>query len=292
MDADRAKSLNNFLWDIFIRSFDCKDVLYEDICVLGEGERARLIESYFKNIDIWEKLYDERISFIKSNVGLWDREKRLGVDSVFFHDKFGWVIINGTVKAFLGKVAFYENVRINIGNQSYFSGHGTIRGGDILQIGSYCAIAEGCYINVFRDSHPIDYASLYNFKEEHKSRTSIDGIGLPVKYTNLEKAKLGVTIGNDVWLGRNVRIFHGVTISNGCVIGEGSLVKKDCEPYGIYVGTPAKLIRYRFSKGVIEQLLEIQWWNWRLSKIKKNATFFDTDLTNFKGNLSEIIVDD
>ena len=292
MDATRAKSFNNFLWDIFIRSFDCKDVLYEDVRVLSEGEKARLIESYFKNIDIWEKLYDERVSFIKSNVGLLDRKKRLGVDSVFFHDKFGWVVINGTVKAFLGKVTFYENVRINIGNQSYFSGHGTIRGGDILQIGSYCAIAEGCYINVFRDSHPIDYASLYNFKEDSRMRTSIDGIGLSVKYTNLEKAKLGVTIGNDVWFGRNVRIFHGVNIADGCVIAEGALVKKDCVPYGIYGGIPAELIRLRFPKPVIEQLLEIQWWNWPFSKIKKNAVFFDTDLTSFKGNLSEIIVDD
>jgi len=256
-------------------------------CVLSEDEMVRLIESYLENIDIWEKLYDERISFIRRNVRLLDGEKRLDVDNIFFHDKFGWVVVNGTVKAFLGKVAFYEDVKINIGNQSYFSGSGSVRDKALLQIGSYCAIAEGYYINVFRDSHPIDYASLYNFKADCRNRTSIDKIGLPVK-----KVKLGVTIGNDVWLGRNVRIFHGVTISDGCVIGEGSLVKKDCEPYGVYAGIPAKLIRYRFPEHIIRQLQEIRWWEWPFCKIRKNARFFDTDFTSFKGNLSEIIVDD
>lgn len=291
MDTDTKKSVRNFLWDVFIRSFECKDVLYEDICVLNEDEKARLIESYLKNIDIWEKLYNQRISLIKKNVRLLNAGKKLEVNDIFFHEKFGWVVANDTTKAFLGKVTFYEDVKINIGNQSYFSGHGTIRGGDVLQIGSYCAIAEGCYINVFRDSHPTDYASLYNFKANDRNRTSVDGIGLPVKYSNLDKAKLGLTIGNDVWFGRNVRIFHGVNIPNGCVIGERSLVKKDCEPYGIYAGVPAKLIRYRFPEHIIKQLQEIKWWEWPLHKMRKNTRFFDTDLTDFKGNLSEIIVD-
>jgi virginiamycin A acetyltransferase len=286
----QTESLKNFLWDIFIRSFECKDALYEDCSVLSDNEKQQLINSYFKNVDIWMKIYRNRVSFIKANVHLSDGSRVLDVEETFFHPKYGWVVANGRLKAFLGKLSFYENVKINIGHRTYFSGHGTIRGGELLQIGNYCAIAEGCYINVFRDSHPMDYPSQYNFNKNY--RTIEDKVYLPVKYANLEKSRLGVTIGNDVWFGRNVRIFHGVNIADGCVIAEGALVKKDCVPYGIYGGIPAKLIRLRFPKLVIEQLLEIQWWNWPFSKIKKNATFFDTDLTNIKTDLSNLIVDE
>ena len=289
MKITPADSLRNFLWDIFIRSFECMDALYEDCSVLSDNEKHQLINSYLTNIDIWKKIYRKRISFIKANVHLSSSSKALEAKETFFHPKYGWVVANGCLKAFLGKLSFYENVRINIGHRTYFSGHGTIRGNDLLQIGNYCAIADGCYINVFRDSHPMDYPSQYNFTKSY--RTVEDKIYLSVNYANLEKSKLGVTIGNDVWLGRNVRIFHGVNIADGCVIAEGALVKKDCVPYGIYGGIPAKLIRLRFPEPTIEQLLEIQWWNWPFSKIEKNTTFFGTDLTKFKKNLSSLIVD-
>lgn len=38
-------------------------------------------------------------------------------------------------------------------------------------------------------------------------------------------------------------IMPGVTIAKGCIIGARSLVTKDTEENGIYVGTPARLIK-------------------------------------------------
>ena len=35
----------------------------------------------------------------------------------------------------------------------------------------------------------------------------------------------------------------GVTISKGCVIGAGALVKESTEPNGLYVGCPAKRVK-------------------------------------------------
>jgi virginiamycin A acetyltransferase len=290
------ESLKNFLWDIFIRSFDCRNDLYEDSSVLDSDEKTKLLQSHFKNIDIWQKVYNKRLSFIKKNMNLVSRGRVLDVNEVVFHPKAGWIISNGDVRAFLGKVSYNWNVRVNIGHCTYFSGPGTVRGDGQLQIGSYSCVAEGCYISVVSDSHPLDYPSLYGFNKDsprmHSDKLPFD---LPVKHTNFFntiKNKTGVTIGNDVWIGRNVRIFNGVSIADGCVVAERSLVKKNCEPYGIYGGIPAKLIRYRFSKSVISQLLEIQWWNWPFSKIKRNLKFFDTDLTNFDDRLSSIVVDD
>lgn len=56
--------------------------------------------------------------------------------------------------------------------------------------------------------------------------------------------KIGkITVGDGCWIGTNVTILPGVNIRNGCVIGAGSLVTKDCEPNGLYVGVPAKRIK-------------------------------------------------
>ncbi|MFR5633722.1 MAG: acyltransferase [Monoglobales bacterium] len=62
-----------------------------------------------------------------------------------------------------------------------------------------------------------------------------------------------VTIEKDVWIGSNVTILKGVTIAEGCVIGGGAVVTKSTEPYGIYVGVPAKYCRNRFSEEEITE---------------------------------------
>jgi virginiamycin A acetyltransferase len=76
-----------------------------------------------------------------------------------------------------------------------------------------------------------------------------------------------ITIGNDVWIGIDSCILSGVSIGNGAVIAARSTVVKDVPPYAIVGGNPAKLIRYRFSKAVIDELQHIAWWDWPLEEI-------------------------
>jgi acetyltransferase-like isoleucine patch superfamily enzyme len=59
------------------------------------------------------------------------------------------------------------------------------------------------------------------------------------------ETRRGVVIGDDVWLGARVTVLDGIEIARGCVIGAGSVVTTSTEPYGIYVGVPAKLIKHR-----------------------------------------------
>ena len=54
-----------------------------------------------------------------------------------------------------------------------------------------------------------------------------------------------IVIEDDVWIGFGAQIMPGCTIKKGCVIGAGAIVTKSTEEYGVYVGVPAKLIKYR-----------------------------------------------
>ena len=54
-----------------------------------------------------------------------------------------------------------------------------------------------------------------------------------------------VIIEDDVWIGCNCVILPGVIIKKGSIVGAGSIVSKDLDEYGIYVGVPARRIKNR-----------------------------------------------
>ena len=55
-----------------------------------------------------------------------------------------------------------------------------------------------------------------------------------------------LNIGNDVWIGDNVIITAGCNkIGEGSILAAGAVVTKDVEPYCVVGGNPAKIIRYR-----------------------------------------------
>ena len=68
------------------------------------------------------------------------------------------------------------------------------------------------------------------------------------------------TIKNDVWIGTQAVISRGVIIGNGAVIGANSFVNKNIPDYAIAVGSPAKIIRFRFEKEVCNKLIDSKWW--------------------------------
>ena len=59
-------------------------------------------------------------------------------------------------------------------------------------------------------------------------------------------------------LGANSVILPGVTIGEGASIGANSLVTKDCEPWKVYFGSPAKAIKNRPKDKVLELEQELK----------------------------------
>ena len=54
-----------------------------------------------------------------------------------------------------------------------------------------------------------------------------------------------VVIGDRVWIAYRAIILPGVAIGEGAVVGAGSVVTKDVEPYTIVAGNPARFIKKR-----------------------------------------------
>jgi acetyltransferase-like isoleucine patch superfamily enzyme len=59
------------------------------------------------------------------------------------------------------------------------------------------------------------------------------------------KELLETHIGNDVWIGTLCTVLAGSRIGDGVVVGAGSTTRGVLEPYGIYAGSPARLVRTR-----------------------------------------------
>jgi len=99
------------------------------------------------------------------------------------------------------------------------------------------------------------------------------------------------TFENDIWIGDEAMILGGATIANGCILAARALVTQGqkLEPYGIYVGAPARLTRLRFSEKIVELLLISKWWTQPRKWIEENAKFFSAELSMDEGRSIELL---
>jgi acetyltransferase-like isoleucine patch superfamily enzyme len=80
------------------------------------------------------------------------------------------------------------------------------------------------------------------------------------QFRNLKPENQKTRLDADVWISANATVLSGLRIAVGTVVGAGSVVTHDTEPYGIYVGNPARLIRFRFNESLIGALIDSAWW--------------------------------
>jgi len=114
----------------------------------------------------------------------------------------------------------------------------------VVTIGGYCSVAAN-----------VEFIIGGNHHTERISTFPFAGAGGP-------SSKGPITVGNDVWIGKNALILSGITVGDGAAIGANSVVTRDVRPYAIVAGNPAREIRRRFADEEVEALLRIAWWSW------------------------------
>lgn len=141
----------------------------------------------------------------------------------------------------------------------------------MCDIGKFCAISRN--FDAGGGEHNYLSASMLTHDKFYQLITS----ARPEPNTSVR-----IKVGNDVWIGQGVTILkkNGISIGDGAVLGSGAVVTKDIPPYAIAVGVPARVIKYRFRPEVIEELLNIKWWDWPMEIIKKYWEVLNEELTS------------
>lgn len=135
-----------------------------------------------------------------------------------------------------------------------------------IRVGRYCSIAHGAVTG--SHEHPTNWLTT--------SRTAyvphVNGwdkllrgeVAQELRHIKRPYADScpNTTLGHDVWIGQDAYIKAGVTIGHGAIVGARATVVKDVPPYAIVAGTPAKVLRYRFSDEIIARLLALKWWDY------------------------------
>ena len=133
------------------------------------------------------------------------------------------------LKEILGKTGEYVNIEapfhcdygynIEVGENFFANYNFTVLDVGKVKIGANAQIAPN--VSIYTAGHPV----------HPDSRNSGYEYGI------------GITIGDNVWIGGNACIMPGVTIGNNVVIGAGSVVTKDIPDNVIAAGNPCRIIR-------------------------------------------------
>lgn len=185
------------------------------------------------------------------------------------------------------KARVNNNIKIyhsSIGDYSYIGKDSALV---YASVGKFCSISNSCTIGAA--THAISNLSTSPIFTEINNGTGYTWVTKNIVDPYFNK----IVIGNDVWIGTKVIVVGNVNIGNGAIIAAGAVVTKDIPAYAIVGGVPAKIIRYRFPKDVIEKLERIQWWNYSEIALKKYIKYFQCDnltldlLDEFERNISQ-----
>lgn len=130
-------------------------------------------------------------------------------------------------------VFIYARNKIKIGNNVHIASFTSITGGESFVMEDFSALSSG--VRIFTGSD--------DFKEWGFGNSTIEE-----KYRNTKR--LPVHISRFCIIGANSVILPGIKVGEGATVGAGSVVTKDLEPWGIYIGS--RKVGERDKSGVLK----------------------------------------
>jgi len=116
--------------------------------------------------------------------------------------------------------------------------------GDV-RIGAHCVINAGCVIYSGNGVTIGDNVAIASNCTLAPVNHAFADASILIRQQGFLPSKGGIQIGNDVWIGANCVLLDGACLEDGVVVAAGSIVRSRLEAYGVYAGTPLRLIRRR-----------------------------------------------
>jgi len=158
------------------------------------------------------------------------------------------------------KASIYNCDQIAIGDHTRIDDFCVLSGkitlGRNIHLAPYTLLAGGsCGITMDDFSGCAYHVQIFSQSDDYSGRTMTNPT-VPAEFKN--ETKKPVSIGRHVIIGTSSIIFPGVDLAVGCSVGAMALVSRSTEPWGIYVGNPARRVKER-DKGLLtleQQLLD------------------------------------
>lgn len=151
----------------------------------------------------------------------------------------------GNIHSHFVRNVFYKYVfKMNISKKVVIYGGAEIRSPEKIEIGRGSIIGDEAKLDARNGIYIGDNVNLSSgvwiWTEQHDVNDCFFDLS--------SKKNKSVIIDDRAWLGSRTTILPGTHIGEGAVVCAGAVVTKDCEPYGIYAGIPAKKIGDRNRK--------------------------------------------
>lgn len=159
------------------------------------------------------------------------------------------------------RASIYGASRIRIGSNVRIddfcvlsAGEGGIEIGNYVHIAVFSLLIGAGRITISDYAGVSSRVSIYSSNDDYSGKFMTNPT-VPNEYTNVRHAD--VSLGKHAIVGSGSVILPGIKLYEGAAIGALSMVTKNCDAFGVYMGTPAKKIKER-KRDLLNLELEIK----------------------------------
>lgn len=145
------------------------------------------------------------------------------------------------------KASIYSAEQIEIGDNSRIDDFCVISGkvtiGKFVHIAPFCLVAGGEKGVSLGDFSGLAYhVQVFSQSDDYSGRTLTNPTVSAIYKNEIKKS---VSLARHVIVGAGSIIFPGVDVAEGCSVGSMTLVNRSTQPWGVYVGNPARRVKER-----------------------------------------------